>query len=125
MTPEAFADCIAEIESSGNPHEWGDHDRAVGLFQVHIDWLFDHARRWNLYPSLGEKFNDFVRRVVIRFAQEFLPVWADVEVAMAFHEGHHTLASDLDWDGEYEGKFNAAATKRGFLPAQVRIRNTL
>ena len=117
MTPSQFAQVIEDIESRDNPQAWGDHGRAVGSYQVHPDWLFDHADRYRLRPTLGEKWDDFIARVVCAFAEQFLPVWLPVEVAMAFHEGHHTLASDLDWDAVYASKFHAAATKRGFLPA--------
>lgn len=111
LTPEQFARALVIKESGGDPHAWGDDDCAVGLYQAHIDWIWTWARHYGLSPLLNERFNDFVRRIVIAFAADHLSYMTPVEVAMYFHKGHKTQPDWDDWDTDYAEKFEAAANR--------------
>jgi len=105
---DIFLDALAEVESSGDPHAWGDDDRAVGTWQVHIDRLWSEARRWGIEPRLGERFNDFVRRVITAMYENLVAKLGPVSVAMYWHKGHVTDPSKDDWDLSYATKMSDA-----------------
>lgn len=110
MTRDEYAHKIWWTETNGSLslHDWGDGDRAVGAFQAHIDWIFDHAKKYNLYPMEGEKFNVFVGRIVRAQFDDLSRKLSYVEVAMSFHLGHTSFVGDPEWDKVYEERFNKA-----------------
>jgi len=111
MTPGQFATLIAYTESDDNPHAWGDDDRALGLYQAHPDWAITYAKRYNIWPLVGEKWNDWIGNLVCRFFVEYSQTFTDTEVAMHYHLGHESLASNVDWDAVYAARFNYEASK--------------
>jgi hypothetical protein len=110
-TVDQFLDALAQVESSNNDRAWGDGDRAVGRWQVHIDRLWSEARTYGLEPKLGERFNDFVRRVLTAIYNHWAEMHAPFEIAMYWHLGHWTTRSDPNWDRVYEAKFNNAMAR--------------
>ena len=108
MTRDEYAHKLWFTESDGRLHDWGDDDRAVGAFQAHIDWIFDHAKKYSLYPKLGERFNVFVGRIVRAQFDDLKSTLEPVEIAMTFHLGHIAKRSAPDWDSNYEERFNKA-----------------
>jgi len=111
ITFDQFAEALGEIESENNPDvRMGDGHRAIGRWQCHIDRLFDEAKRHGLYPKLGEKFDDFVRRVLDCIFDAH-PHFSPVETAMYWHLGHYSFPASPDWDHGYANRFTAALEK--------------
>ncbi len=110
-TVDQFLDALAQVESSNDPHAWGDDDRAVGTWQVHIDRLWSEAKRWGLEPKLDERFNDFVRRVLTAMYSDLVGSYMAVEIAMYWHLGHWVQPGEWGWDIQYEQKFNDAMAR--------------
>ena len=104
MTAQQFATILGLVESDGNIAAWGDAAHgaylAVGRFQVHPAWLFDHI----LKPAVSETWDSWVERMVEAFytPRAYLP---PVEVAMWFHIGHRVQPDENDWDAPYAKRF--------------------
>ena len=102
MTPQQFSKAIGLVESDGNPNApLGDHGLAIGRFQMHPAWIYDHI----LKPFVSESLDSWGERMVEAFyvAHDYLP---PVECAMWYHLGHRSMVSEIDWDADYAKRFN-------------------
>jgi len=105
MTASQFGFALYMTESQGNHEAWGDGGCAVGLYQVHAAWLFEHANKYHVAPLVDERFNDWVARVVSAFYSDWSRTLPQLEVAMFFHRGHQVPPASDEWDGEYANRF--------------------
>ncbi len=107
MNPAAWVRALQLTESDGqlNPPV-GDDGRAFSSFQVHVDWLWEWAKRLSIEPLLGEKLESFVGRVVTAFAYYHVN-WNAIHLAMYFHLGHPSDPTQPDWDVHYAERFEA------------------
>jgi hypothetical protein len=113
MTAEQFRDVIASIESSDNPHAWGDHDAAIGLYQVHPAWVFEFSHALNVVPAVNETWNSWIGRIILAFYAVYSPAFAPILIAMHYHVGHIVYPYDKEWDHDYAARFTAAVARIG------------
>lgn len=101
MTPLQFTKALGLTETDGIATAWGDSGQAVGRWQVHPCWVWDHCK---LPPTLTDTWDSWIEKNIEAFfnAHTFLP---PIEIAMFFHLGHRTLPSAKDWDGVYAVRF--------------------
>lgn len=112
MTPQQWAQAIAIIESSNRSNPpLGDSGRALGRYQMWPSWVFEWAKRLNLYPTVNETWDAYFTRLIqgyftFRTKQGLTPVQA----AVSFHRGHVVKEGDPDWlADDYAERFNAAS----------------
>ncbi len=110
-TVEQFLDALAQVESANNPEAWGDGGRAMGRWQVHPARLFDEARRYDLFPTNTETWDQFVKRVLIRIYNHYATRIEARTIAMYWHLGHWVQPGEWGWDIQYEQKFNDAMAR--------------
>lgn len=86
----------------------GDDGCAIGRFQTHIDWLWAHARKYVITPSVGVTLDEFQESVIGAFYRdpEFQEL-TDLQKAMTFHKGHVTTEAHGGWDADYADRFAA------------------
>ncbi len=108
MTPAQWTETIRQVESGGHANSIGDGGRAFSSYQVHPDWLWQWATTLSIEPKLNERWDDWIGRVVLEFAQ-FHSAWDPLELAMYFHLGHRSHPDKADWDKAYADRFIAKA----------------
>jgi hypothetical protein len=105
-----FLVCLGKTESHDNPNApLGDAGRALGRFQVHPDWVHTQEVAFGLQPIVNETWDSFITRLVTAFFNRHVKDMDEIEVAMYFHLGHHTLPTDADWDAHYAERFQTFA----------------
>lgn len=109
MTAEQFAKALWFTESDGRLHDWGDHDRAMGPYQEHPDWVWDWAHKLSISPTLGETWPKFEGRLVRAFFNWNQDEGTPVHIAMHFHIGHKVVEGEKDWDAPYAERFKKYA----------------
>lgn len=109
MNREEFAHALWFTEANGRLFDWGDHGLAMGAYQQHPSWLWDWAHTLKLSPTVDESWNHFEGRLVRAFFDWHKEELTPVEVAMKFHLGHESHASNKDWDADYAARFNRYA----------------
>jgi hypothetical protein len=107
LTVEEWIDALGKTESNSAPNApLGDGGRAMGRWQVHPDWLWGWASHYGILPKLSETWDEFVRRILERFAYDHLGWLGDVRSAMYFHIGHIAKETDPSWDKDYAKRFS-------------------
>ncbi len=115
MTPQQFSHALGITESRGDPKAWGDdthgtrHALAMGRWQVHPAWVWDHTDNPEAKPAELESWDAWIERLVEIFAARWLPLIPPVEIAMWFHLGHRVEQNETGWDSEYAQRFIAAS----------------
>lgn len=117
MTPEQFTQILGLTESGGKVEAWGDDTKgtkpplAMGRFQIHPVWLWDHTRTRDAMPAMLESWDTWIARLIGAFYARYSEAITAVRLAMWFHLGHLTVDRLSDWDKAYADRFNAFAAK--------------
>lgn len=117
MTPEQFTQILGLTETNGKIEEWGDDTHgtkpplAMGRWQIHPAWLWDHTRLQGAKPDVLDSWDTWIGKLVGDFFADFADYITAVRLAMWFHVGHLTTDQLPDWDKAYAARFNAFAAK--------------
>lgn len=103
--PSQFLKALAITESNDNPAAWGDQGLAMGRWQVHPAWVWDHLCKTGLFPAVRESWNSWIERGIMYFVQLYSVRFTPRELAMSFHLGHLSHLGDRDWDTAYDARF--------------------
>lgn len=107
ITAEQFLEALARTESMNNSSALGDYDglhnpHALGRWQLHIDRTIDLAKRYACWPTLGESYDSWQRRLMTAFFEEYRARKTPVEMACRHHLGHWVDPKD---DAAYARRF--------------------
>jgi hypothetical protein len=113
MTAGQFRDAIASVESGDDPHAWGDHDAAIGLYQAHPAWVFGFSIACGVKPTVDDTWNDWIGKIILAFYAKYSLNHTPIELAMYYHVGHIVYPYDKEWDHDYAERFTAAFIRIG------------
>ena len=113
MTTKQFLDALARTESVNDPRALGDFDsdlspHAFGRWQIHADRLINLARRYNIWPTLGESHDSWHRRLMTAFYENYCSFKTPEEIAVRHHLGHW---ADPATDAAYVERFRKYAQR--------------
>ena len=115
MTPQQFTKALGLTESQGKIEQWGDDTHgtkpplAMGRFQIHPAWLWDHTRTEEAKPADLESWDSWIERLITAFYRKYHVALPDDILAMWFHLGHRSYTDSTDWDSKYAERFNEYA----------------
>ena len=95
----------------------GDSGQAFGRYQMHPSWVFEWAKRLNIYPTVSETWdNYFTRLIQAYFTFRMGQGLTAIQAAVSFHRGHICRETDPDWlYDDYALRFTRAVTGLGMV----------